>query len=94
MFQYTITKAGEPTIHYDLHALPLPGSGRLAHTLSHSDLFKELLKLGVPVDPTTGHQQLLIEYAKFRANPSAETGRGPTVTGSATLGLPKRGDGA
>jgi hypothetical protein len=50
---------------FDLEDLPL-ADGRMAHTLSREELYRELEKLDVAgIDPCAGKQCLLVSYAKY-----------------------------
>jgi hypothetical protein len=53
----------------DLYDLPIGDT--YAHKLPGPDLFKALKKLGLPVDPSFGWQQLATVYANFLADKKA-----------------------
>jgi hypothetical protein len=55
----------------NLYDLLLP-SGTYAHKLPGPDLFKELKKLGLPVEPSFGWMQLATVYANHLADRPAD----------------------
>jgi hypothetical protein len=69
MFITTI-KYGEAPERLNIHALPLGGT--LAHLMQRDELWRHLKGIGVPgIAPQSGHQELLVAYAKFlAANPA------------------------
>jgi len=89
MFTVSFSRYGEPTRHYDLHALPIAGT--MAHKLGPGELYRELLEIGVPgIAPQLGLQDFLIAYARFREtkppDPPTDTRGGPQIIGSAAVG--------
>ena len=63
MFE-VIQIANGRAVRFNLHALPLR-DGTMAHTLDGGQLFRALAKIRVPgISATTGHQALLVAYAK------------------------------
>jgi hypothetical protein len=63
----TFTPQGRLERH-DLHALPLPPDGTLAHQLSGAELYRRLAKLKVPdISINSGQQDLLLAYSKHLA---------------------------
>jgi hypothetical protein len=63
----TFTPQGRLERH-DLHALPLPPDGTLAHQLSGAALYRRLAKLKVPgISINSGQQDLLLAYSKHLA---------------------------
>ena len=52
--------------YIDLHDLPIAGTW--AHKLTGPDLFKELRKMGLPVEPSHGWQQLALVYGNYLAD--------------------------
>ncbi len=65
-----VTQTGTGQVRrHDLHSLQLP-SGRLAHKIPPSELYRELCDLGVAgIDSRCGQQALLMAYAQWQAGP-------------------------
>lgn len=66
MLEIRTNRFGGKMRTFDLHDLPIGET--FAHKLPQPDLYKELLKLGIPgVVPTMGHQDMSLLYGNFLA---------------------------
>jgi hypothetical protein len=61
-----ITRKGNVARTIDLHDLPIGDT--YCHKVAGPDLFKLLKKLGLPVEPSFGWQQLATVYGNFLAD--------------------------
>jgi len=66
-----ITHKGTRSRTIDLHDLPIGDTW--AHKLPQPDLFKQLKKLGLPVEPSYGWQQLATVYGNYLADKKEAT---------------------
>ena len=65
MFEVIVTQ-GNRVEKYDLHALPI--NGTFCHKMRGDELYSALKAKRIPgINPTDGHQQLSLAYAKYLA---------------------------